>query len=1067
MSNLATIVNNILADSGIDDINVVVTTGSYTNPAWIVSLPWTKITGTPTTLAGYGITDAYTQTQVNTLLNAKQNTLTLTTTGTSGAATLVGATLNIPQYQSVITNPVTGTGSAGQVAYWSSGSAITGESNLFWDATNDRLGIGTATPLFTLDVNGTGRFSSTLQATGTITAFSTTGAAAFGNGINIWTQSSTFTTGHGGILQFQNEDVITAGIRGIRDPGSWASSLLFYTHTSAIGNTFGTTFTEKARITDDGNLLVNTITNAGFKLDVNGTGRFSGNLIVTTAAQTSLSLISTETSGRTWSLHTAGTTYGSGAGSFVVRNNGADTLVFNSTGAATFISTLNVGDDITISKVTSNLRFFINNNTVTTGRSWYFNSFSNGSLYTGNTTVGDIFNFSPTGAATFSSSVTATSIIRSGGTSSQYLMADGSVSTLTNPVTGTGTTNYLPKFTGTSTIGNSQIFDNGTSVIVNGSTSSDARFIANGNSSGYAAYFSQPSIYAGYYRLIRYYTNGNVVLDIGSGNGTNLGIVNNQNDSLYFGTNGQQHFTIFGSGNVHVGLNPSSDAGFKLDVNGTGRFSGALRVNDTIYSTSSNVGTLLLGFTAGSSQIAGRITGTSSPSYNATGKIGFSVTTWGVGTDYGLTEVMAIDMRSADNKNPTIWMNPFGGSVGIGNTNPITRFTLGNYLGNRLPYINGTGNTFDAQGITVTSNNSGNTAIGGGLDLTNNIYSVGAISPVISFSSRSLNGNFNNNYAAIYGIFAGDGGEGNWSSGHLVFSTTQQYGARERVRITNVGDVGIGRTNPVSRLEVSSDSEGTAFTGITVSNWAISQARAGIAFKGYDWVQSAIWHGRGIGGNLGGALVFGTNPNTANLSVGGVVGRMWIFNSGNVGINTNDFDAGFKLDVNGTGRFSGNTTIIGNIIFNTNATTRQIWNGGYGGAVELRRSDVDTNRFSRIGIVDNPGNFLGGLTINSNTSATFSSSVTATSFFESSDARLKSNILDLDVNVSSIIAKTYLKNGIEEIGYLAQDVESILPSAISKREDGYLDLSYRQVHTAKIAYLEKRITELESQLKNK
>jgi hypothetical protein len=36
----------------------------------------------------------------NGLLN-KQNTLTLTTTGTSGPATLVGATLNIPQYLSV------------------------------------------------------------------------------------------------------------------------------------------------------------------------------------------------------------------------------------------------------------------------------------------------------------------------------------------------------------------------------------------------------------------------------------------------------------------------------------------------------------------------------------------------------------------------------------------------------------------------------------------------------------------------------------------------------------------------------------------------------------------------------------------------------------------------------------------------------------------------------------------------------------------------------------------------------------------------------------------------------
>jgi hypothetical protein len=67
-------------------------------------------------------------------------------------------------------------------------------------------------------------------------------------------------------------------------------------------------------------------------------------------------------------------------------------------------------------------------------------------------------------AATFSSSVTAGSFIRSGGTSIQYLMADGSVSTLSNPVTGTGTTNYLPKFTGASTIGNSQVFDNGTNV---------------------------------------------------------------------------------------------------------------------------------------------------------------------------------------------------------------------------------------------------------------------------------------------------------------------------------------------------------------------------------------------------------------------------------------------------------------------------------------------------------------------------------------------------------------------------------------------------------------------------
>ena len=40
----------------------------------------------------------------------------------------------------------------------------------------------------------------------------------------------------------------------------------------------------------------------------------------------------------------------------------------------------------------------------------------------------------------------------------------GAQSILTNPVTGTGTTNYIPKFTAGGTIGNSQIYDNGTNV---------------------------------------------------------------------------------------------------------------------------------------------------------------------------------------------------------------------------------------------------------------------------------------------------------------------------------------------------------------------------------------------------------------------------------------------------------------------------------------------------------------------------------------------------------------------------------------------------------------------------
>ena len=81
--------------------------------------------------------------------------------------------------------------------------------------------------------------------------------------------------------------------------------------------------------------------------------------------------------------------------------------------------------DLSIAYTTANLRFFLNNTTATTGRSWYFNSYSNGNLYVGNTTAGDIFNFSSAGAATFSSSVTAGDQIRITGTTANALYLYG------------------------------------------------------------------------------------------------------------------------------------------------------------------------------------------------------------------------------------------------------------------------------------------------------------------------------------------------------------------------------------------------------------------------------------------------------------------------------------------------------------------------------------------------------------------------------------------------------------------------------------------------------------------
>lgn len=55
-----------------------------------------------------------------------------------------------------ISSGVSGTAVAGQAAFWSTSTTISGDNAFFWDNTNKRLGINTNTPGVRLDVHGTG-----------------------------------------------------------------------------------------------------------------------------------------------------------------------------------------------------------------------------------------------------------------------------------------------------------------------------------------------------------------------------------------------------------------------------------------------------------------------------------------------------------------------------------------------------------------------------------------------------------------------------------------------------------------------------------------------------------------------------------------------------------------------------------------------------------------------------------------------------------------------------------------------------------------------------------------------
>jgi hypothetical protein len=114
--------------------------------------------------------------------------------------------------------------------------------------------------------------------------------------------------------------------------------------------------------------------------------------------------------------------------------------------------------------------------------------------------------------------------------------------------------------------------------------------------------------------------------------------------------------------------------------------------------------------------------------------------------------------------------------------------------------------------------------------------------------------------------------------------------------------------------------------------------------------------------------------------------------------------------------------------------------------------------------------------IRANGAISSGSTITATGFFESSDSRLKELIQDdyRAVGIQNIKPKLYIKNGKEEIGYFAQDFQSVLSSAVTENNEGFLNLSYTQVHTVKIAHLEDSVEEikakilyLENQLKQK
>ena len=132
---------------------------------------------------------------------------------------------------------------------------------------------------------------------------------------------------------------------------------------------------------------------------------------------------------------------------------------------------------------------------------------------------------------------------------------------LTNPVTGTGTTNYLPKFTGASTIGNSIVQDNGSTITIGGSVNLTAS--TSFPTVGFLNRTSDSTLY---------------IVSPTSG----FAITDNSLNTIYNGTPTAHNWNISNalkmnlssSGNLLIGGPPAADNGAKLQVSGTATVSG-------------------------------------------------------------------------------------------------------------------------------------------------------------------------------------------------------------------------------------------------------------------------------------------------------------------------------------------------------------------------------------------------------------------------------------------------------------------------------------------------------------
>ena len=301
----------------------------------------------------------------------------------------------------------------------------------------------------------------------------------------------------------------------------------------------------------------------------------------------------------------------------------------------------------------------------------------------------------------------------------------------------------------------------------------------------------------------------------------------------------------------------------------------------------------------------------------------------------------------------------------------------------------------------------------------------------------------NNPYITLTNLSGGTGISYNGATGVITSTITQYTDASAR-----------------NAISVNSPLLYNSTTGV------ISIPNASSTQNGYlsssDWI---TFNSKGV------SISFTTSGNSGAATFNSTTGAMNVPNYTLSGL-------GGQPALNGTGFVKASGTTISydnsnyylssnpNGYINSSGSCSYATSAGSAGSVAWSNVSGTPTNLSQF--TNDLGNYGGWFSASGGTisgSVAVTSSVTATSFYESSDARLK-NVLyqSKSDNITTINFTWKNQNKNTKWGYIAQEVEEYLPYAVENDEEGFLKVDYNQVHTWKIAQLEAKIAQLEKRL---